>query len=248
MLRSEKGVSVAAPPIQIDSHGALSRWLLGWFAGAKDDEKEVMVQATYGLWLARNEAREGKRIATPHMIMESVTALLQEWRSTHVQPEGLPKCMNIQKWEAREIGWRKVNADGAMTKAGVKGGGGFVIRDHNGAFLARGSHFFGIVRDAEAAEVLACRQAVLLARQRGVAKLHLELDNKGLVGMLQDQQRNLATVGPWIQEIKSLLSSFEAWRVAWVRRTANVAAHIFAKVGVGDEICKVWLGFPRISC
>ncbi|KAE8771948.1 Boron transporter-like protein 2 [Hordeum vulgare] len=104
--------------------------------------------------------------------------------------------MNVQKWEVPKIGWTKVNADGAMTKSGVKGGGGVVLRGHNGAFLAGGSHFFGNVRDAEAAEVLACRQAVLLARQRGIAKIHLELDNKGLVGMLKDQHLNLATVGP----------------------------------------------------
>lgn len=127
MLRSEKGVSVAAPPIQIDSQGALSRWLLGWFAGAADDEKEAMVQATYGLWLARNEAREGKRIATPHAILESVTALLQEWRNTHERPEDLPKNMHIQRWEVPEEGWIKVNSDGAMTKSATKGGGGAVL-------------------------------------------------------------------------------------------------------------------------
>lgn len=87
-----------------------------------------------------------------------------------------------------------------------------------------------------------------LARQRGIAKIHLELDNQGLVMMLKDQHTNLAAVGPRIQEIKSLLSSFEACRVDWVRRSANGAAHKFAKVGVGDKICKVWLGVPRTLC
>lgn len=239
---------MAAPSIQIDSQGALSRWLLGWFAGAADDEKEAMMQATYGLWLARNEAREGKRIATPHAILESVTALLQEWRNTHERPEDLPKNMHIQRWEVSEEGWIKVNSDGAMTKSATKGGGGAVLRDHNGAFLVGASHFFGDVRDAEEAEILACRRAVQLARQRGIAKIHLELDNQGLVMMLKDQQTNLAAVGPWIQEIKSLLSSFEACRVDWVRRSANGAAHKFAKVRVGDKICKVWLGVPRTLC
>ena len=32
--------------------------------------------------------------------------------------------------------------------------------------------------------------------------------------------------------------------MTWVRRTANVAAHKLAKVRVGDELCKVWLGSP----
>lgn len=49
ILRSEKGLSVATPPIPMDSQSALSRWLLGWFAGAADDEKEAMVHAAYGI-------------------------------------------------------------------------------------------------------------------------------------------------------------------------------------------------------
>ncbi|KAI5006932.1 hypothetical protein ZWY2020_046880 [Hordeum vulgare] len=244
MLRSETGVSVAAPPIQIGSQGALSRWLLGWLAGVANDEKEYMVQATYGLWLARNEARDGKRIAPPHAIVDSVSALVREWKTTHEQAARQPKDRPIQKWTVPDEGWINVNADGAMTKSGTKGGGGVVLRDHNGAFLAGEALFFGEVRDAEAAEILACRRAVQLASQRGVVKIHLELDNQGLVRMLQEQQRNMADVGPWIQEVKSMLSTFEACRVDWVRRSANGAAHKFARVGVGEGVCKEWVGVP----
>ena len=32
--------------------------------------------------------------------------------------------------------------------------------------------------------------------------------------------------------------------MTWVRRSANAAAHKLARVGVGDELCKVWLGAP----
>ena len=93
---------MAAPPIQIGSQGALSRWLLGWFAGAVDEEKEYMVQAMYGLWLASNEARDGKRIAPPHAIVESVSALVREWNNTHEQAARQPKHRPIQKWTVPE--------------------------------------------------------------------------------------------------------------------------------------------------
>lgn len=32
------------------------------------------------------------------------------------------------------------------------------------------------------------------------------------------------------------------FRVAWIRRSANIVAYKLAKVGVGEELCKVWLG------
>lgn len=120
----------------------------------------------------------------------------------------LPKSVIPWRWETPEEGWIKVNFDGAMSKAGSKGGGGAVLRDHNGAFLAGVSHFFKDVVDPESAEILGCQRAVKFARERGIEKVHLELDNKGLVLILKDQQKNLATVRPWIQEIKSLMSSF----------------------------------------
>ena len=47
-----------------------------------------------------------------------------------------------------------------------------------------------------------------------------------------------------LEEIKERLHTRAEYRVTWVRRTANVAAHKLAKVGVGDELCKVWLGSP----
>ena len=63
--------------------------------------------------------------------------------------------------------------------------------------------------------------------------------------MLNDPKQNMAAVGPRIQDLKEVLQSFESFRVEWIRRSANVAAHKLAKVGVGDELCKVWLGIPQ---
>ena len=52
------GATVETPLCQITSQSAVASWLLGWFAGAAEEEKEVMIQAVYSMWLARNEARE----------------------------------------------------------------------------------------------------------------------------------------------------------------------------------------------
>ena len=62
--------------------------------------------------------------------------------------------------------------------------------------------------------------------------------------MLVQPEMCLSAVGPWIQEIKALLNSCLDFRVDWVRRSADVAAHKFASVGMGDELCKVWRGSP----
>ena len=71
---------MAIPPSSIDSQSGLARWLLGWLAEAFDDEKAPMIQAAYGLWLARNEARDIKKIAPPHEIIETVVTYTMSGR------------------------------------------------------------------------------------------------------------------------------------------------------------------------
>ena len=62
--------------------------------------------------------------------------------------------------------------------------------------------------------------------------------------MLQAKEKILATLGPRVQEIKDMFRFFDDVKVSWVGRSANSAAHKLAKVGVGDELCKVWLMVP----
>lgn len=121
-LRSEKGIAVAIPPCQIDSQSALSRWMREWFAEAQDDECAVMIQAVYALWLARNEARDGKRIEEPHEIMNRVVALLDEWKTVHGASYSQREPKRRVTWIAPEEGWVKANSDGALSKQRDKGG------------------------------------------------------------------------------------------------------------------------------
>lgn len=112
-----------------------------------------MIQATYGMWLARNEAKDGKKIAPPHEIMESILFHMQEWRNAHQPKVHAVVTKQIRRWEAPEEGWVKINSDRAVSKFGDKGGA--VLRDHNGAFLVGVCHHFLDIVDPEATEILA---------------------------------------------------------------------------------------------
>ena len=200
------------------------------------------MQATYGLWLALNATREGKITAPPHEIMHTVISHMAEWKAVHHGALREPKRTESQRWMPPDEGWVKVNSDGAIPKYGQKGGGGAVLRDHNGGFLAAACHFFTNVVEPEASEILACKRGLQVAAELNATRVHVELDAQGVVNMLQQSSKNLSAVGPWVQEIKTIL--FAESKISWASRSANVAAHKLAKVGVGDELCKVWLGVP----
>ncbi|XP_073359890.1 uncharacterized protein [Aegilops tauschii subsp. strangulata] len=169
---------------------------------------------------------------------------LAAWKQTHQSDKPVQEQKMVQRWEPPDDGWVEVNSDEAVSRFGEKGGGGAVLRDHHGAFLGAVCQFFPHNADPEAVEVLACRRAVQLAIAIQATRVHVELDNNTVVQMLNQQTRNLSAVGPWIQEIKEMLNTLTEFRVAWVRRSGNIAAHKLAKVGVGEERCGVWVDSP----
>jgi ribonuclease HI len=246
-LRTEKGITVAIPPFYNGSQNEVARWMLGWFADARAEEREMMVQATYGLWLARNAARDGHKIADPLEIMQSVLAFVDEWRAVHGDSAKVRRETPNQKWQPPEQGWLKANADGAVTKFGGKAGTGVVIRDHMGAFRAGACDCRREDLDPEMAEIKACKRAIQVASELSAERLHLELDSATVVAMINASGKNLSASGPCIEEIKEMLKSFQDVKVTWVRRSANSAADKLAKFGLSEELCKVWFSFPPDS-
>lgn len=70
------------------------------------------------------------------------------------------------------------------------------------------------------------------SRYTCATSLHIEMDSKEIVGKLKSKERDMSTLGPMIEEVKQMLETRQRWKVTWVRRTANSAAHGLAKEGV----------------
>uniref|UniRef100_A0A8I7BI56 RNase H type-1 domain-containing protein n=1 Tax=Hordeum vulgare subsp. vulgare TaxID=112509 RepID=A0A8I7BI56_HORVV len=127
-----------------------------------------------------------------------------------------------QKWKPPDEGWVKVNSDGAVSRRGEGGcGGGDVLRDHHGAFLAASCHHFPTFTDPISAEIHACRRALQVATEINATRVHIELDAKEVVDMLNNPAKNLSVLGPWIQEIKTSMGVFDDAKISWVRRSTE---------------------------
>ncbi|KAK1618623.1 hypothetical protein QYE76_024140 [Lolium multiflorum] len=133
------------------------------------------------------------------------------------------------------MGWTKLNADGAFSAKDGSGGCGVVMRDHNGRFLVGASHFFHSSSDPERAELLACKQALVMARSKGLTKMVLETDCLGVVAKIRSNNMDRSIHGPLVEEIKSLLKDFADHSVRHVRRTGNKVAHSLARFGCENK-------------
>lgn len=96
--------------------------MLQWLLEATEDEKTMMIQGIYVLWLARNETCDGKKIEEPGQIAKAMAARMEEWQRVM---GGHVSVVTSQMQELRkplEHGWLKANVDGAMVQSGMGGG------------------------------------------------------------------------------------------------------------------------------
>lgn len=75
-------------------------------------------------------------------------------------------------------------------------------------------------------------------------KVILETDSQVAARKTLGDQKDLSANGQLVEEIKVLLGSFEEFKVAWVQWSANKVAHILAREGCCNSLCKTWLHVP----
>jgi ribonuclease HI len=132
-----------------------------------------------------------------------------------------------------------------MAKLVDKGGGGVVIRDHDGRFLAGSCHFFPTLTDPEEAELRACEKGRELVRRLKLNKVILERDSASTVYKLNSDELDRSMHGSLIEKLKREIRSIGDHVVKWVRRSANAVAHTLAKEGSGLEYSRTWfISFP----
>uniref|UniRef100_A0A8I6WJS1 RNase H type-1 domain-containing protein n=1 Tax=Hordeum vulgare subsp. vulgare TaxID=112509 RepID=A0A8I6WJS1_HORVV len=169
-----------------------------------------------------------------------------EWSTIHThQPRNTTPTL-VARWNPPEQGWLKANSDGALAKAHNRGGGGVVLRDHEGAYRGGACYVFRDVSHPEMAELLACREAVQLAIQTGAPKVHVEVDSIAVAAMVNERAKNLSLAGPIVEEIKLLGRTLEGFKVSWIRRTGNKGAHLLAKEGISRNNSSFWPNDPLV--
>jgi ribonuclease HI len=177
----------------------------------------------------RNHARDELKMEEQAQAIDRVIHLHEKLKVIHEQTKRPTVRQQVQNWCPPDEGWIKANSDGATSKSLQFRGGGAILRNYDGSFHAGACHFFPSVADQEMAELLACRGAIRLAMEVNVGRLYLEIDSQAVVSKIQDQAKDYLVNGHLINEIKSVLLSFWEFKVGWVRRSANSAAHILAR-------------------
>ncbi|CAN6177270.1 unnamed protein product [Urochloa humidicola] len=143
-------------------------------------------------------------------------------------------------WEPPEIGWHKINVDGAFDCETGNGGVGVIIRDHQGRTLLTAWKFIPAAADAEEMEALACWEGIKLAAEWTRNKAVLETDCSSLVSLLGRDTAHRSRLKFVLDETVEVGRDLPEWTVVHTRRERNRVAHELAQLARRTTHCAVW--------
>uniref|UniRef100_A0ACD5THT7 Uncharacterized protein n=1 Tax=Avena sativa TaxID=4498 RepID=A0ACD5THT7_AVESA len=183
----------------------------------------------WSIWGSRNSYNHGDVKYQPMRSMELVDEVIKTLEMPPPISPSQPK--ESQKCSRPAVGWLKLNCDGALNITESLAGVGVVVRDEMGVFVAAECRKYDHVVDPGTVELLACRDAMLLARSKGWTHIELETDCQAVVTAWKSEKAQKSACHQIIiKEMKATVSKFQGFSFAFVRRDANKAAHSCALV------------------
>jgi ribonuclease HI len=122
-----------------------------------------------------------------------------------------------------------LNCDGALNFQEKVAGTGVIVRDHTGGFVVAECRKYSHIVDPGMVELLACRDAVWLAKARGWSHVVVETDCQLIVKEWNEGkvQRSASTL--IMREMKATISDFQGFTFCFAKREANKSAHVCAR-------------------
>ena len=135
----------------------------------------------------------------------------------------------------------KVNFDGTVFKELGVAGLGVVIRDFEGPVIGALAERIPLPDSATTVGALACRRAVLLAKEMNIFEATFEGDAKMITNALKDGGTNHPEFGHVIQDSLVLASAFRFCNFSHVKRLVNSVAYYLAKKAKSSDELQVWI-------
>ena len=139
------------------------------------------------------------------------------------------------RWEKPDMGWFKLNINGATNGSAGNATGGGLIRDDYGNWVMGFSRKIGRV-DSFVAEIWALRDGLQLCRQLNIDAVVIELDAKSLVDVLNNSSYCNIVISPLLDDCKLLIDQFPQVCVEHTFREANKCADRLAKFGLAQSL------------
>nr|GMD47360.1 uncharacterized protein LOC109153501 [Ipomoea batatas] len=196
----------------------------------------MFLYVAWNIWKERNN-RIWKGIkAVFGVILEEAKRFLEAWQ--HLQqrpPPPLVVCAPL-KWKKLPYSWLKLNMYVALDTNAKITACGCILRDSEGKSVAARSFSWPGLLQVKVAEVVALRDALCWAKERGVTPIQVESDSQLVMQGLK-LSNSTSAFDLILKDILELASVIPNVSFKFVKRSVNSVAHLLAR-GVFNAGCR----------
>lgn len=127
------------------------------------------------------------------------------------------------------LGWVKINVDAALDFRLGNADAGMVARDCQGLLLSGYCRKYGHIQDPFSIELVACRDALLMAQNKGYARVILETGCQLIDTMWDSDFPNRSISCHLIDEMKEIVEGLQCFKLLYAKGESNQAAHLCAR-------------------
>ncbi|KAM6573212.1 hypothetical protein CsatA_017292 [Cannabis sativa] len=222
-------------------------WCILAFKNSSKEKKDLIATVCWAIWGARNDKVWQNKMSTASFIVAFAGSYLEQWKSAQSSnlessQTGLVAGDGVESWCAPQRNQVKVNVDASLFGVDQSYGIGMVARDDHGFFLEGVTKkFSGVVRP-EIAEAISFREALSWIKNQRWNQVVVETDCLIVVQALRTSCEMRSLFGLIIKECKLLLAELRNVSFHFVKRSANVVAHAFARASTLYSGCTFSMG------
>ena len=193
------------------------------------------------MWNCHNTLKFGHPTVGVDCISSKAKALLQEFLSVQASHATAPTVAALHQWKPPEYPFIKANFDAAVFKTSSLAGIGVIIRDGMGEVIGALTMPIPLANSVATMEALACRRAVLFAKEIGLLDVIFEGDFAEVIQAIIQENSDHLDFGHIIDDIRILVSDLNSFQFCHVKCNCNVVADALAKRAKNSLSLDVWL-------
>ena len=144
-------------------------------------------------------------------------------------------------WKKPQVGFFKINIDGATTDDGRWSSIGVIIRDFRGEAVTALCRVLPGSFSVDEIEVLVVEAGILLAKEMDLHQVIVESNSFSVVQRILSKDLS-GGIGHIVHGILDFLEDFSSWQVWHLKRDFNRVAHELTHFAKCNDVNQVWRG------
>ena len=209
-----------------------------WFHRQSSVDVDVLTMMFWLIWNNRNAKRCGGAITENHLIRPKAESMINEFRSAHVTHRKPSNAVaRAVRWIPPDSPTYKINFDGAIFKELSCAGMGVVACDSSCHVIGALAEKIPLPNAVATVEALACRRAIIFAKELCLFDCVFEGDAEVIVKAIQREDSRHPEHGQVLSDVLFLAVDFRVCTFSHVKRASNFVAHFLARqCKFGDEL------------